>query len=520
MVNETTSDAPATAVSTAQLGAGKDVSPSADLPLVLGLLALNLAAWTLYAAISHSSEAIHEDMTEAYVWGREFQLGYYKHPPFWAWIAGLWFLVLPVKGWTFSMLSVLNANVGLLGAWFLIGRFAGGKRRWAATVLLLLTPCYSFLALKYNANAIFLSLWPWMAYYFVRSIDGGLRRDAVLFGVLSAAAMLSKYYAVVLLLACFAAACLHPRRKAYFASVSPYVSAATAALLLAPHVWWLVATGFLPIHYAEGEASLTLFQSLHNAVGYLLDCLALFGFVLLLVGFCSRGSLGQRWSRLVEKFRNPRFRILAVLALGPALFSAAAGLALHFPLAQTMSIGVFCLLPLLLMELFGIEDSARTLRLARLSALAITLAALLASPIVAYEKMSRGERTAAQPRIEIAEAATQLWRQQTGAPFAIVAGSSPYADAVAFYSPDHPTEFIGFDFGRSRWLSPETIARHGFLAVCLKGDENCLNQARKYASVPGNPIEVDLVHRAWGLSAPPVAFDLLVVPPQLSGTSP
>jgi len=519
-VNETASDAPAATVSTTRLGTGKDVWPSADLPLVLGLLALNLAAWTLYAAISHSTEAIHEDMTEAYVWGREFQLGYYKHPPFWAWVAGLWFLVLPAKAWAFSMLSVLNANIGLLGAWFLIGRFAEGKKRAAAIFLLLLTPCYSFLALKYNANAIFLSLWPWMAFYFVRSIDEGLRRDAVLFGALSAAAMLSKYYAVVLLLTCFVAACLHPRRKRYFASASPYLSASIAALLLAPHVWWLIATGFLPIRYAEGEARLTLLQSLHNAFGYLLDCMALYGFVILLVALCSRGSLGQRWSRLVEKGRSPRFRILAVLALGPALFAAIAGLALHFPLAQTMSIGVLCLLPLLVLELFGVEDSARLLRLARLSAVGITFAALLASPIVAYEKMSRGERTAAQPRIEIAEVATRLWQQQTGAPLGIVAGYSPYADAVAFYSPDHPREFIGFDFGHSPWITPEAITRQGLLAVCLKGDQNCLTQAQKYAAEPCNPIEVEVVHRAWGLSAPPVAFDLLVVPPRPSGRSP
>jgi 4-amino-4-deoxy-L-arabinose transferase-like glycosyltransferase len=493
---------------------GKGAEPPPDFPLVLGLLALNLAAWTLYAAISHSSEAIHEDMTEAYVWGREFQLGYYKHPPFWAWIAGLWFLALPAKGWIFSLLSVLNANIGLLGAWLLAGRFADGKRRAAATFLLLLTPCYSFLALKYNANAIFLSLWPWMAYFFIRSIDDGRQLDAASFGALSAAAILSKYYAVVLLLTCFVAACLHPRRKRYFASASPYLSAGVAALLLAPHVWWLFATGFQPIRYAEGEAQLTLFQSLHNIVGYLLACLALHGLVILLVALCSGGPLRQAMSRPAEVSRNPRFRILAALALGPVLFSAAAGVALRFPLAQTMSIGVFALVPLLLMELAGAKDSARLLSLARWSAVGIAVAALVASPLVAYEKMSHGERTAVQPRMEIAEAATLLWRQQTGTPLAIVGGYSPYADAVAFYSSDHPSEFIAFDPGWSPWITPEAIARHGFLAVCRKGDEICLGLARRYAAASTNPTEVDVFHRAWGVSAPPEAFDLLVVPPQ------
>lgn len=514
MANENLSAVPGAISASRRSGIADGAQPSPDLPLVLGLLVLNLAAWTLYAAISHSTEAIHEDMTEAYVWGREFQLGYYKHPPFWAWLAGLWFLVFPVKGWAFSLLSVLNANVGLLGAWFIIGRFAEGKRRAAATFLLLLTPCYSFLALKYNANAVFLSLWPWMAYYFLRAIDDGRKVDALLFGILSAAAMLSKYYAVVLLLTCLAAACLHPRRRRYFASVSPYLSAGVAALLVAPHVWWLITTGFRPIRYAEGEAGLTLLQSLYNAVGYLLACLALHGLVILVVALRSRGPVSRRWRRLAERSRDPRFRVLAALALGPALITAAAGVALRFPLADTMSVGIFCLIPLLLMELAGVEDDARLLRLARRLTAGITLAALIASPLVAYEKMNRGELAAAQPRMEIAEAATQLWRQKTGTPLAIVAGYSPYADAVAFYSPDHPSEFIAFDRGWSPWITPEAIARHGFLAVCLKADEKCLTLAREYATASASQAEVELFHSAWGMKAPPVAFDLLVVPPR------
>ena len=119
-----------------------------------------VAVWSAYFAISEVATAIHNDMAEAYVWGQEFQLGYNQHPPFFAWIAGLWFLVLPRAGWAFAILSTVNAAIGLVGAWRLIGPFAGGATRAAATALLLLTPLYTFLAYKYNANSIFLSLWP------------------------------------------------------------------------------------------------------------------------------------------------------------------------------------------------------------------------------------------------------------------------------------------------------------------------------------------------------------------------
>jgi hypothetical protein len=60
----------------------------------------------------------------------------------------------------FTLLATLNAGLGPYGSWLLIGDFADGDRRLAATVLLLLTPFYTFLALKFNANSIFLSLWP------------------------------------------------------------------------------------------------------------------------------------------------------------------------------------------------------------------------------------------------------------------------------------------------------------------------------------------------------------------------
>ena len=63
----------------------------------LALFALFVLIWTVYGVISASPAAIHNDMAEAYAWGREFQLGYEKHPPFWAWIAGLWFEVFPAR---------------------------------------------------------------------------------------------------------------------------------------------------------------------------------------------------------------------------------------------------------------------------------------------------------------------------------------------------------------------------------------------------------------------------------------
>jgi 4-amino-4-deoxy-L-arabinose transferase-like glycosyltransferase len=201
------------------------ISPSM---LVAALIVLLPAAWLACEFLSHGHAGLHEDMTEAYVWGRHFQLGYYKHPPFWSWIAGAWLVVFPRTTIAFMALSAVNIGLGLWGAWKLNGQFVSGETRLAAFTLLLVTPLYCFLAFRFNANTIFVSLWPWTAYFLVRSLDERRAADGILFGLLAAADILSKYFAGVLLLTCALALLVHPGRAAYLKSRMPWLSIAAA----------------------------------------------------------------------------------------------------------------------------------------------------------------------------------------------------------------------------------------------------------------------------------------------------
>src|SRR5262249_49169473 len=230
-----------------------------------------VAVWALVFTVTEAPVAIKHDMSEAYAWGHEFQLGYNQHPPFWAWICGLWFSVFPRTGWAFALLSSLNAGIGIWGAWVLIGDFATGARRVAAWALLLLTPLYTFYAYKYNANIIFISIWPWTLHCFVRSLQGRRLADAVALGTMVGLALMSKYYALILLATCFLAAIQHPSRWRYFASASPYVAAVVALAICTPHVVWLLANQAPPIRYLSAVSgqvwSHVLAQIARTAIG-------------------------------------------------------------------------------------------------------------------------------------------------------------------------------------------------------------------------------------------------------------
>lgn len=115
-------------------------------------LLIYVAGLMVFAVFARGWGPLHTDMTEAWAWANEPQLGYSKHPPFSAWMAALWFTVFPRTNWGFYFLSTINAAVGLAGVWMLAGLFLGTAGRLASVLFLVLTPHFTFWALKFNAN--------------------------------------------------------------------------------------------------------------------------------------------------------------------------------------------------------------------------------------------------------------------------------------------------------------------------------------------------------------------------------
>jgi 4-amino-4-deoxy-L-arabinose transferase-like glycosyltransferase len=472
-------------------------------------IAAFVAVWSLYFAVTEHASAIHNDMAEAYAWGREFQLGYNQHPPFWAWICGLWFLVFPRANWAFAILSMLNAGAGLAGAWALTGRFVEGGARVSATALLALTPFYSFLAYKYNANSIFLSLWPWTLYAFL----GALRTRSLVaslgFGAMMGLALNSKYYALTLAATCLIAALASGERRRYFRSHSPYLSVAVALALWAPHLYWLAAADAPPIRYLERVSGRTLTEAAFFAAT------ALIGAALqqaVAVGFVAAAAQRRPGEALPLDAENRR--LLAILALAPPALSLAAALALRTKISSNMLIGVFPLTPLLAMTWLK-PDPARLRLWALRGAAVVSLGALALSPLIAVGKAWYGRDSEDwAPRKEAALAATAFWRRATPAPLGFVAGSFRYDNAAAFYSPEHPSVFVNFDYFGNRWVTPEKLARRGLLTICVKGDAVCLAHTAEIATPQAKRETVRLAHRAYGRAREPVDFIFTAIPPR------
>lgn len=479
-------------------------------PLIFLLLG-NAVVWALYGTLG-GHPVQHQDTLEAYAWGREFQLGYWKHPPLWAWVAALWSTILPRQDWSLYLLSELNASLGILGAWALIGRFTQGPARAAGCLLLLLTTLYSFNALRFNANTFQLSVWPWTMYFFVRSIEDRTIRSGVLFGLFAGLAVLSKYYAFLLLASCFVAALQHEDRQAYFRSAVPWVTFLTFELVLAPHVVWLVRDGYQPVLYLVSKVEPSDAKFVDTLPGFALACLLYHALQIVLVAAC---RLAGRSSTSDIPVRHG-LTFLSTLALGPFLLTLAAGVTTHMRLTPLYAVPIFSLTPFLLLVLVRPSVDLLTKWILRLY-FAVAGLSLVAAPAIAYYGLKFDSDRDAEPFHEISQVAERQWGAATRAPIRIVAGSWPYSLAAAFYIPGPVSEFTAFKTAWAPWVTPERIRHEGLLYMCLERDVVCLDGAAKFVTPESTVSKVSVARHVLDVSATPVTFLVGVVPPAGQG---
>jgi hypothetical protein len=463
--------------------------------------------WATYAQVS-SSAGVHIDSLEAYAWGREFRLGYYKHPPFWAWVAGLWFMVFPKTDWCFWLLSELNGALGLAGAYALMGRFCGQRTRVLCVLLLMLTPFYQFNALRFNANTVLLSIWPWTMYFFVRSVETRKIVYAIACGVLAGFALLSKYFGVVLIGSCVLASLTHHDRKSYYASAAPYISLLVATALFAPHVFWLFRDGFQPLAYLATKIDLrdrhisnSFFQFIGASAAFFIVPMAL----LLLARW--RGGVAKPHLAAPENGRS----FENVIAFSPFILTLIAGSAGHTALAIPFGVPIFSLAALPLLRLIG-PDEEKALTYARRAVIALMTACAIAAPFLPGIFIGMQHKDHIRPHAEAAQAAIKLWREKTGAPLRFASGDRMNSLSITFRSGEDTSEFNGFNWRWSPGATPEKLRRHGLLVLCTNEYTFCMEGVAPFLTPRSTRHEIFAAHEVAG--SPVMGYTVFIIPPE------
>ena len=478
------------------------------------LLLGHVLLWTWVGWSSRSNFDLPGDMVEAYAWGQGWQWGYFKHPPLSAWVAALWFSVVPESHFGYSLLAAVNSAIGLAGLALLASEFV--PRRWVLLCVAMasLTPGITSLALRFNANAILVSTWPLAMALFARLMNRGRPLDAVLCGVVCALAMLGKYYSGVLLLTLLCCGLLVPAWRSRWRTAGPWLACAVLAACMTPHLLWLLAQTDGPLQYAAAaRVPESTGASTMRALHFLLSHWAfpILGFAVLafaLVGQRRRGAWWQAFTSLVR----PRWEPVWLLGMVPII---ATMLATVLTGARTASVwGLPIAAGLMLLAVSRARDAGASLSLPRLWRAVIVLwtVVALAAPLWWLSRARVDSPGVTEPRAELAQALDEAWRSEFRRPLPWVSGSRTLAASTSFYTGGHARYWSLWSPSiETPWVDTDEVRRSGGIVVCALDDAPCQTMAESWSA---DRRSIQVAKRVAGFEFAPVRYLYYTLPPE------
>ncbi|HTZ00957.1 MAG TPA: glycosyltransferase family 39 protein [Xanthobacteraceae bacterium] len=472
--------------------------------IVAAVLAAFVIVWLAFHTVSLWPVDLRNDAAEAALWAQHFAFGY-KHPPMTAWLFMAWFAVFPRADWAMHLNAVLLSAITLLLAWRTARDQLDKNKALLGLAALILIPLYTFKTAELNASTAMLPFWAAALLFYLRARRGHGTVDSLLAGACASASMLGKYWTVYLLAGMAVAAFGGPGTRRFWGSRAPYLMAAAAIVVIAPHLYWY-ATHAGGADYAFLRQSVmttdSLGTALERSIRYLLGTIAYAAGPLVLLALLrpSKAALADTlWP--AEEERRQALILFAVPLVLPALVN----LVSPYRLTADWSLPNWTLLPIVLYGSRKLAVDAYAAAVAGLLALAVSLGFLAASPIIAAAHLRAGLDSNRPTSQELARAARTL----TGKPVALYWGSPDVTGNLPFYVPGADPLMGDPISARNR----ADVIRRGLLIACLDADAACRKTQSAVAAQPGVKAAGLTVTRTFlGLSGPPVAMHITALP--------
>lgn len=313
------------------------------------LIIVNLILWALIPGLSLGN--LHVDTLEALYWFKEPAFGYWKHPPLTTWLLGL--AHRPGPFGIVSLLGLSQILTALTGyfIWRCVKRQADEKVASLSVALFYLSTLASFYSLQINHNSV---LSPFIAAtlcYGLEFLEGRSKRAMIGLGVAVGLGALTKYEILFALIPLFVLSLVIKRYRLVYRDAKAYGAIAIAAILILPHVIWLIDNDFISIKRATGSAPLAGWNAvLDGFSGILWGCVVLYATLFLalkafhlkhtkIFTILKKDKTDREWIGIMLLFGAPLS--VAVIGLLTGQFIKALWL---LPLVPSVTIGVALLL--------------------------------------------------------------------------------------------------------------------------------------------------------------------------------
>src|SRR3954466_1382687 len=479
------------------------------------VLLLHVAIWTaLPALLSHNLQL---DLVEDLALGREWQLGYWKHPPLPWW---LWGVAYRLTGDVHAVyiLGPLSAAVCMYVLWLLGRDIVGGFQSLIAVLALEGIHFFNFSVPKFAHDQMQLPFWAMTGLFLYRAFVQERKRDWLLAGASLALCFWAKFEAFALAGSIALFTLFDPQARRKLTTPGPWLMALAFLIVIAPNLNWLVETGFMPLRYVDARAKIATHW--YHVFTYPLQWTAsqLF-FIAPAVGLIALALIGTRPQPAADDNAAFARRYLAMLALGPFLVTTAVALfAGRLPVAM-WGYPLWCFAPLAAIAWFGPAIGSTQLRRFATGFLVVFLTMPIA--YVAVETLEPALRDRAKatqfPGKQLADEITARWRAKFSTPLPFVGGGEFATNNIAVYSPDRPRVIVHADPAISPWVDRDELRRRGAVIVWEDGQLDAAAMAQLRRDYPGLDVQepLSLPRRTFvSTQLHPVRVHYAIVPPR------
>lgn len=430
-------------------------------------------AWSLLPPLLSSSFPL--DVVESLTWGREWQWGYYKHPPLAPWVLHLFWLAFGAAGPT--LLSQVCIALTLWFVWCTGVRLMTAERAFLGTALTMGVAFYTHPALEFNHNIAQMPLWAALVWCMLAALQTGRLRTWLMLGVLAGLGMLTKY-SMGLILACLGLYLVLSPARRQLRGPGPWVALVTSLAVFAPHFYWLWQSGWLPLEYARHRAAADSGPDPHLSPVLFLGTQLLnhlpLALIVLVAALGTRRAL-QRSG--VDVSQTPlRWRphtawpgYLVTAALAPGFLVTGLGLILGVRLRDMWGVPIWAFSGLWVAAMIPTAWLAQMRpRLLRGLVVWLLLVSTLSGLYLAVGAQWRHRPARTDwPAAQLGKQSTLAWQSASTCPLDTVAGDYWLAGLVTVASPGRPSVLIDADSRFSPWITPARLRAHGALWVWL-----------------------------------------------------
>jgi 4-amino-4-deoxy-L-arabinose transferase-like glycosyltransferase len=434
--------------------------------------ALHFLVWTALPTLLYSNLPL--DLIEALTYGREWQLGYDKLPPLPWWLVEIAYRIAgyDVAYYALAQIAVI-ACFALV--WAMARPLAGALGAFAAVLILDGLHYFNYTAAKFNHDVMQLPLWALAGFSLHRALrSGGIGYWAML-GATIGAALWAKYFIVVLAAPIALFLVIDPDARQSWKTPGPYVAAALALAVMAPHLLWLLQNDFLPLRYAEARAAPSngFFDHILHPLLFALSQLFFLLPSLFIASslFWPRGA--GRAPVSADAFDR---RIVTWLAFGP--------MATVLAMSAVSGRGTVAMwgYPLwIFVGLWLVLTAPRAITGLRLQPILIGWSIIFAGLVIGFignyavlPSYDGRYRAVLYPGDKLGAEMSRRFRAATGRPLTYVIGDMWTGGNIGHYAPERPRVLIDGEPKRAPWIDLADVKRRGAVVIWTYSDETTL----------------------------------------------